>query len=166
MISKKMQNSLNAQINAEIYSAYLYLAMSADLNSKNLPGFANWMRIQAQEEMGHAMKIYAFIEERLGRVVLKAIAEPQKDFASALSIFEQALKHEQKVTGLINKLVDQAIEENDHATHGFLQWFVDEQVEEEATADAIVQKLKMTKDMPSGLFMLDKELAQRAATKE
>lgn len=166
MISKKMQNSLNAQINAEMYSAYLYLAMSADLNSKNLPGFASWMKIQAQEEMGHAMKIYGFIEECLGRVVLKAIDEPQKDWASPLAIFEQAFKHEQKVTGLINKLVDQAIEENDHATRGFLQWFVDEQVEEEATADAIVQKLKMIKDMPGGLFMLDKELAQRAATKE
>jgi ferritin len=161
MISKKMQNAINSQINAELYSSYLYLSMSADFSSKNLPGFANWMKIQAQEELGHAMKLYNFIEERLGRVTLKAIDAPATEWDSPLAAFEQALKHEQKVTGLINKLVDQAIAENDHATRGFLQWFVDEQVEEEASADAMVQQLKLMKGAPGGLYMLDKELGRR-----
>jgi len=166
MISKKMQNAINGQINAELYSAYLYLSMSADFSSKNLQGFANWMKIQAREELGHAMKLYNFIEERLGRVTLKAIESPPAEWDSPLAAFEQALKHEQKVTGLINKLVDQAIAENDHATRGFLQWFVDEQVEEEASADAIVQQLKLMKGAPGGLFMLDKELGRRTFTAE
>jgi len=166
MISKKMQNAINGQINAELYSAYLYLSMSADFSSKNLPGFANWMKIQAQEELGHAMKLYNFIEERLGRVTLKAIDAPATQWDSPLAAFEQALKHEQKVTGLINKLVDQTIAENDHAARGFLQWFVDEQVEEEASADAIVQQLKLMKGAPGGLFMLDKELGRRTFTAE
>jgi ferritin len=166
MISKKMQNAINGQINAELYSAYLYLSMSADFSSKNLPGFANWMKIQAQEELGHAMKLYNFIEERLGRVTLKAIDAPPTEWDSPLTAFEAVLKHEQKVTGLINKLVDQAIAENDHATRGFLQWFVDEQVEEEASADAIVEQLKLIKSAPGGLFMLDKELGRRTFTAE
>ncbi len=166
MISKKMQNAINGQINAELYSAYLYLSMSADFSSKNLSGFANWMKIQAREELGHAMKLYNFVEERLGRVTLKAIDAPATQWDSPLAAFEQALKHEQKVTGLINKLVDQAITENDHATRGFLQWFVDEQVEEEASADAIVQQLKLMKGAPGGLFMLDKELGRRTFTAE
>jgi ferritin len=161
MIGKKMQNAINGQVNAELYSAYLYLSMSAYFNSKNLPGFANWMKIQAQEEVSHAMKLYDFIEERMGRVILKAIDGPPAEWDSPLTAFQAVSKHEQKVTGLINKLVDQAIAENDHATRGFLQWFVDEQVEEEASADAIVQQLKLIKDAPGGLFMLDKELAQR-----
>lgn len=166
MISKKMQNTINGQINAELYSAYLYLSMSADFNSKNLPGFANWMKIQAQEELGHAMKLYNFIEERLGRVTLKAIEAPPTEWDSPLAALQAVLKHEQKVTGLINKLVDQAVAENDHATRGFLQWFVDEQVEEEASADAIVQQLKLIKAAPGGLFMLDKELGRRTFTAE
>ena len=161
MISKKMQNAINSQINAELYSAYMYLSMAAYFTSKNLPGFANWMRVQAQEEVGHAMKFYKFIEECLGHVALKAIDGPPTEWDSPLAVFQAGFKHEQKVTGLINKLVDQAIEENDHATRGFMQWFVDEQVEEEASADAIVQQLKLIKDSPGGLFMLDKELAGR-----
>jgi ferritin len=166
MISKKMQNAINGQINAELYSAYLYLSMSADFSSKNLPGFANWMKIQAQEELGHAMKLYNFIEERLGRVTLKAIDAPATEWDSPLAAFQAVLKHEQKVTGLIDKLVDQAIAENDHATRGFLQWFVDEQVEEEASADAIVEQLKLIKNAPGGLYMLDKELGRRTFTAE
>jgi ferritin len=166
MISKKMQNAINSQINAELYSAYMYLSMSAYFASQNLPGFANWMRVQAQEEVGHAMKLYGFVEEYRGRVVLKAIDGPPIEWDSPLAVFQATLKHEQKVTGLINKLVDQAIAENDHATRGFLQWFVDEQVEEEASADAIVQQLKLIKGTPGGLFMLDKELGVRSFKSE
>jgi ferritin len=166
MISKKMQNAINGQINAELYSAYMYLSMSAYFTSQNLPGFANWMRVQAQEEVGHAMKLYGFVEECRGRVLLKAIDGPPTEWDSPLEVFQATLKHEQKVTGLINKLVDQAISENDHATRGSLQWFVDEQVEEEASADAIVQQLKLMKGAPGGLFMLDKELGARSFKSE
>lgn len=163
MISKKMQNAINAQINAELYSGYMYLSMAAYFASTNLPGFAGWMRLQAQEELAHGMKLYDFVEDRAGKVVLKVIEAPPAKWNSPLAAFEAVFKHEQKVTGLINKLVDLAIEENDHATRGFLQWFVDEQVEEESSADAVVQKLKLVKDAPGGLFMMDRELAGRSA---
>jgi ferritin len=163
MISQKMRDALNEQVNAELYSAYMYLSMSAYFESVSLPGFANWMKIQAQEETGHAMKIYDFVIERAGRVTLKAIEAPPAQWKSPLDVFEATFKHEQKVTGLINNLVNLAIEEKDHATSSFLQWFVDEQVEEEASADAIVQQLKLIKDAPGGLFMVNNELSQRAA---
>ncbi len=164
MISQKMQDAINEQINAEMFSAYLYLSMSAYFESISLPGFAHWMQLQTQEEMTHAMKLYGFLNERMGRVTLKAIAAPQTDWKDALDVFEAALAHEQKVTGLINNLMNLADDEKDHASKGFLQWFVDEQVEEEASTDAIVQKLKMVKDVPGGVFMLDKEMAQRVAS--
>jgi len=164
MISKKMQDALNGQINAELYSAYLYLSMDAHFQSVNLPGFANWMRAQTQEELMHAMKIYDFVNERGGRVILKSIAEPPAEWGSPLAAFEAVYKHEQKVTGLINNLVNLAIEEKDHATNSFLQWFVNEQVEEESSADEVVQKLKMVEKEPGGLFMVDKELGQRVFT--
>jgi len=164
MISKKMQDALNGQVNAELYSAYLYLSMESYFKSLNLNGFANWMRVQTQEEVVHATKIYDFINERGGRAILKAIAGPPTTWDSPLAVFEAAYKHEQKVTGLINDLVDLAIKEKDHATNTFLQWFVNEQVEEEASADAIVQQLKMMESAPGGLFMLDRELAQRVFT--
>jgi len=164
MISKKMEKALNDQVNAELYSAYLYLSMESYFKSENLNGFANWMRVQTQEEVSHAMKIYDFINERNGRVILKAIEGPQTKWDSHLAVFEAVYAHEQKVTGLINKLVDLAINENDHATNNFLQWFVNEQVEEESSADEIVQQLKMMKDAPGGLFMLDRELGQRVFT--
>ncbi|MGD9110679.1 MAG: ferritin, partial [Phycisphaerales bacterium] len=154
---------LNKQVNAELYSAYMYLSMSAYFSSANLPGFASWMKIQAQEETGHAMKIYDFIIERAGRATLKAIEAPPAQWKSPLDAFEATFKHEQKVTGLINNLVDLAIEEKDHATKGFLQWFVDEQVEEEASADAIVQQLKLIKEAPGALFMINNQLGQRTA---
>lgn len=163
MIAKKMQDALNEQINAELYSAYIYLSMVTYFESINLPGFAQWMKIQAQEETSHAMKIFDFIHERLGRVTLKAIEGPPTEWDSPLAAFEAALKHEQKVTGLINDLVNLAIEQKDHAAKGFLQWFVDEQVEEESSADAIVQKLKMIGDSPQGLLILDGKMAQRTA---
>jgi ferritin len=166
MISKKMQDALNGQINAEMYSAYLYLAMNAYFQSINFNGFAQWMKVQCQEEMGHAMKIYDFITERGGRVVLESIDKPQGEWKSPLAAFEAAYKHEQKVTGLINNLVELAKKERDHATDIFLQWFVTEQVEEEKNASDIVTKLQMLKDSAGSMFMLDKELGKRTAESE
>jgi ferritin len=164
MINKKMEKALNAQVNAELYSAYLYLSMESYFKSLNLNGFANWMRVQTQEEVTHATKIYDFLNERGGRALLKAIEGPPTTWDSPLATFEAAYAHEQKVTSLINDLVDLAIKEKDHATNNFLQWFVNEQVEEEASADAIVQQLKIMADAPGGIFMLDRELAQRVFT--
>lgn len=164
MISKRMEKVLNEQINAEFYSAYLYLSMEAYFESVNLPGFANWMRVQIQEESMHAMKIYDFVNERGGRVILKSVAEPQAEWESPLAAFEAAYKHEQFVTGRINSLVSLAIEEKDHAANAFLQWFVNEQVEEEKSADDIVQKLKLIADAPGGMYMIDQELGQRVFT--
>ena len=161
MISKKMEDALNEQVNAEMYSAYLYLSMESYFRSLNLNGFANWMRVQTQEEMMHAMKIYDFISERGGKVILKVIEGPPTEWKSPLAVLEAVYKHEQKVTGLINKLVDLAIEEKDHATNAFLQWFVNEQVEEESSADEIVQQMKNMENAPGGMFMLDRELGQR-----
>ena len=164
MLSEKMQKALNDQINAELYSAYLYLSMSAYFESLNLGGFANWMKVQAQEETVHAMKLYAYTNERGGRVKLGAVEAPPWEWDSPLAVFEAAYQHEQKVTGLINDLVKTAKGENDHATEIFLQWFVTEQVEEEASADAVVQQIKLVGDAPGGLFMLDRELGQRVFT--
>jgi len=164
MISKKIQDALNEQINAELYSAYLYLSMDAYFQSTNLVGFANWMRVQTQEEMAHATKMYDYVNERGGKVTLKQIAGPPTEWESPLAIFEAVYEHEQKVTALINNLVDMAIAEKDHAANTFLQWFVSEQVEEESSADLMVQKLKLMKDAPGGLYMLDNELGQRVFT--
>ena len=161
MINKKMQDAINAQINAELYSSYLYLAMSAWFSAQKLPGFANWMKIQVQEENFHAMKMYDYVNENGGRVILKAIDCPPTEWDSPLAVFEATYAHEQKVTGLINKLVNLAIEEKDHAANMFLQWFVNEQVEEEASADEVVQKLKLMADAPDGMCMLDQEMARR-----
>jgi ferritin len=164
MISRKTEEALNGQVNAEMYSAYLYLSMEAYFESVNFNGFANWMRVQTQEEMMHAMKIYDFICERGGRIILKAIEGPPTKWDSPLAVFEAVYKHEQKVTGLINGLVDLAIEEKDHATNSFLQWFVNEQVEEEENAGDIVSKLRLVADSRQALYMLDKEMAQRVFT--
>jgi ferritin len=164
MLSEKMQEALNKQTNAELYSSYLYLSMSAYFQSINLGGFGNWMRVQAQEELLHAMKLYDFVNERAGRVTLHPIEGPPTEWASPTAAFENVLEHERKVTGLINNLVNLAIEERDHATNIFLQWFVTEQVEEEASANDIVQKLKLMGDARHGLFMLDRELGQRVFT--
>ena len=164
MIGKKMEKALNDQINAELYSAYLYLSMVAYFESENLPGFATWMRAQTQEEVMHAMKMYDYVNERGGRVILKAIDEPPAKWESPLAAFEAAYKHEQLVTGRINDLVDLAIEEKDHAANTFLQWFVNEQVEEETSADAVVQQLKMAEGAPGALFMIDREMGQRVFT--
>ena len=163
MISKKMEAALNTQINAEFYSSYLYLSMAADFEAKNLGGFAGWMQVQAQEEWGHGMKLYNYIHEQNGTVKLEQIDGPQTEWKAPLDAFEAAYAHEQHVTSLINNLVALSNEEKDYATHIFLHWFVSEQVEEEASALAIVEKLKMIGDRPQGLFMLDRELAQRKA---
>jgi len=161
MLSEKILEALNEQINAEFYSAYLYLAMSAYFEAKNLKGFANWMRVQAQEETTHAMRIYDYVVERGGRVKLMAIEQPPAEWSSPLEAFEAAYNHEVKITGMINKLVNLAMEEKDHATYNMLQWFVAEQVEEEASTDEIVQKLKMLGEDGRGILMIDRELAQR-----
>jgi ferritin len=156
-----MQTALNKQVVAEYYSAYLYMSMSSYFASVNLEGMANWMRIQALEELSHGTKIFDYVNERGGRVLLDGIEKPPLKWTSPLAAFQDAYKHEQKVTGLINKLVDLAIKEKDHATENFLQWFVAEQVEEEASADGIVQKLKLVGKEGGGLFMIDRELGQR-----
>ncbi len=161
MISEKMEKALNEQINEEMYSAYLYLAMSAWFESQNLPGFAAWMKVQMREENVHALKLFDFLHERRGRAVLKAIKEPGKDWKSPLAAFEAASEHEQHITGCINKLMNLAVAEKDHATAGLLQWFVKEQVEEEAAADRIVQMLKMAANAPGTLLMLDHAMGER-----
>lgn len=164
MLSDKMDKALNDQIQAEIYSAYLYLSMEAYFQSINLNGFASWMRVQYQEEMAHAMKFYGFIFERGGRVILQAIDAPPDTWDSPLAAFEGAYAHEQMVTARINDLVDVAIAERDHATNNFLQWFVAEQVEEEDSANAVVEQIKLVGEAHGGLFMLDRELGQRTFT--
>lgn len=161
MIDKKMEKAINDQMNAEIYSSYLYLSMSAYFESVNLKGFAHWMRAQAMEELTHFKKFYDFLCARGGTVVLSEIKAPPAKWKSPLAAFENVLKHEQHVTALINNLVDVSLKLKDHATNNFLQWFVGEQVEEEATADEIIQSMKLNRDNPGGLFMMDKELAQR-----
>ena len=164
MIDQRMQEALNKQLNAELYSSYLYLSMSAHFHSLNLGGFANWMRVQAKEEQMHAMKFFDFISSRGGRVVLAAIEAPATDWQSAADAFEQVYRHEQKVTGLINALASGAVAESDHATNSFLQWFVNEQVEEEESANRILRNLKLIGSDGTGLLMLDRELSQRVFT--
>ncbi len=166
MLSAKMEQALNEQINAEMFSSYIYLAMAAYFEDQNFPGMAQWMRMQADEETFHAMKFYDYIIERHGRVKLAALDAPPVDWDSPLAAFENAFEHEQYISGRINDLVTLAIEERDHATNSFLQWFVDEQVEEEASVDAVVQDLRRVADFPAGLFMLDRELGQRTAAPE
>ena len=161
MLSEKMQEALNRQINAELYSAYFYLSMSAYYESIGLAGFANWMRVQYQEETFHGLKFYDYVNSRGGRVTLTAIDAPPTEWDSPVAPFEDTYKHEQKVTGLINDLVNLAIEERDHASNSMLQWFVNEQVEEEKNASDILNQIKLMKDAPNGLFMIDRELATR-----
>jgi ferritin len=163
MLSPKIEEALNAQLNAETYSGYLYLAMAAYFENMNLTGFTQWMKCQAREEFFHASKFYKFIIERGGRVRLRAIDAPQVEWESPLAVFEATLVHERQVTSLIHNLVNLAKAETDHASDIFLQWFVTEQVEEEASADQVIQKLKLA-GPGAGLFMIDQELAQRTNT--
>jgi ferritin len=161
MLSKKMEKALNGQVNAELYSAYIYLSMAANFTAQNWLGCAHWMRVQAKEEQGHATKIYEFILERNGKVVLEEVAKPQTYWPTPLAAFETAYAHEQKVTGMIGDLVNQAAAEKDHATAAFLQWFVTEQVEEEAQTLIIVEQMKLIGDSKGSLFMLDHQLSKR-----
>jgi ferritin len=164
MISPKIEKALNDQINAEMFSAYLYLAMVAYFQDKNLGGFANWMTVQNQEETFHAMKFFRYVSERGGRVTLGAIEKPQFEWESPLAAMEAAQKHEAYITGRINSLVDLAIKEKDHATASFLGWFVDEQVEEEDSVNEVVQKLRLLGSDGGGLFMMDRDMATRVFT--
>ncbi|MDO8804341.1 MAG: ferritin [Elusimicrobiota bacterium] len=160
-INNKIEDAINKQVNAELYSAYLYLGMSARCTELNLKGMAHWLYVQAQEEMTHAMKFYRFILERNGHATFPAIEGIPSDWKSPLQMFEAAYEHEQKVSALINNIVDIAIGERDHATASMLNWFVDEQVEEEANSSEIAGKLKLIGESKEGLFMLDKELSAR-----
>jgi len=161
MTSKKLQEAINEQIKYELYSAYMYLAMSADCSDRNLTGFASWMRMQAQEEVEHAMRFYDFLIERGGRVELHGIDKPPFEFGSPLEIMEQSLEHERFVTSRINGLYDLAIEEQDRPAQIMLQWFITEQVEEEASIDEIIQRMKMFGADGAALFMLDRDLGTR-----
>ena len=164
MLNEKIADALNGQINAELYSSYLYYSMSAWFDNKGLSGFASWMRAQAQEEVHHVTNFYTYINERGSRVLLEAIEKPQVDWKSPLDAFLHVCSHEALVTGLINDLVDLAIDERDHATNNFLQWFVSEQVEEEASVGAVRDRLAMVGDDSAGMFALDMELGKRIFT--
>jgi ferritin len=164
MITEEMSEALSRQINAEFYSAYLYMSMASYSNAMSLKGAANWFYIQAQEEMAHTKKMYDYIESQGSRPALYAIDQPPSDFKSLLHAFEETLAHEKMVTGRIADLANLAHDEKDHATQIFLQWFVTEQVEEEETAQGIVDRLKLAGDSGPGLFMVDGELAARVLT--
>jgi len=161
MLDKKIQDAINRQLNAELYSSYLYYSMAAWFETKALGGFARWMRVQALEEATHVHKFFAYVNERGGRVELMAIDAPPSEWESPTAVFEEVYSHECKVTGLINELMDLAVAESDHASVAFFQWFVSEQVEEEATADDVLQKLKLVDKTEGGLFLLDQELDKR-----
>jgi ferritin len=161
MLNEKIQGAFNRQINAELFSSYLYLSMSAWLETQGLRGMAHWMRMQVQEEDLHAKKFIDFINERDGQVLLTAIEGPQTEWSSPLQVFEDAYEHETKITGMISNLVDLALGERDHAANSVLQWFVNEQVEEEASTQEIRDKLRLAGDSGAVLYMIDQELAQR-----
>ena len=161
MIDSDIQDAINAQIRNEYYSSYLYLSMSAYCESKNLSGFASWLRRQSDEELVHAMKFFDYLIDRGGRVVLDSIEQPPSEFGAFLEMFEDVLEHEREVTGMINNLYDLASSKNDQATLVTLHWFIEEQVEEEKSAEAVVEQLKLAEDNPAALLILDRELAAR-----
>ena len=163
-MDSKMVDAINEQINFELYSSYIYLSMSIYFKSLNLNGFASWMQIQVQEELAHAMKMYNFLEDRNGKVVLEAIAKPRASWNSPLDAFQNAYDHEKIVTSRINNLVDMALQQRDHATNAHLQWFISEQVEEESNFCTIVQQISLAEKSPGGFFLLDKEFGQRVFT--
>lgn len=166
MISKTMEKTLNEQMNKEMYSAYLYLSMSGHTTNIGLDGFANWFMVQYNEEMEHAMRIYNYLNDQGSKIHLKKIDEPPSTFKNPMEMFEKTLEHEQFITKSINDLMDLAIKEKDHATQIFLQWFVTEQIEEEANDNEIIAKLKLVGEKGNGLFMIDKELGQRTFVSE
>jgi len=158
MISPRLETAFNEQINKELSSSYLYLAMAAHFDDQNLPGFAKWMKVQAKEERGHAMRLWGHLNDRGGKVVLKALADPTKPFGRPREIFEEALAHERKITASINALHALALEEKDPAAAIFLEWFVTEQVEEEKNATDIIEKLKLTGDQSFGVLFMDQHI--------
>ena len=162
MLSKAIQDAINDQINKELYSSYLYLAMSTYYAESNFSGFASWMKVQSTEEYGHAMKFYGYVIERNGHVELETIEKPSAKFKSPADVFKQVLEHEQKVTAMINKLYELAIKEKDYPTQIMLEWFITEQLEEEKSAGDILDQLKMVGDSPVSLIMMDRQLAARA----
>ncbi len=161
MFKEKIQQAMNDQIQHEIESAYIYLSMASYFDAENYPGFAQWMKMQYEEEMAHAFRFYDYINDRGGRVELQPIGQPEVEFASPLAAFEAALAHEQKITGDINRLYAMSIEEKDYPSQTFLQWFIDEQVEEEQHVGEVVENLKLVGDNTHAILMLDRELGQR-----
>jgi ferritin len=163
MLSTALREALNHQVNEELASSYIYLGMAAYFQSLNLNGFANWMHVQAEEEHAHAMRFYNYLYDRGARVELLPISAPPTTWTNPQDAFESALAHERRISGLINELMNMAITDKDHATQAFLHWFVMEQIEEEAAADDIVQRLKFIGSAPTGVYLLNQELAQRQA---
>jgi len=161
MIKKEVLDALNEQINAESYSAYMYLSMAAYFENMGLSGFSNWMKVQYQEEAAHSLKFFNYVTGRGGKVVLKAIAQVPVEFEGIVDIYEKTLVHENHVTDLINNLMNVAVASSDHASQSFLKWFVDEQVEEEANVEKILATLKLINGQGNGIFMMDRELGQR-----
>ena len=161
MIKKEVLDALNEQINAESYSAYMYLSMAGYFENMGLPGFANWMKVQYQEEAAHALKFFNFVTDRGGKVVLKAVEQVPVDFEGVVDVYEKTLAHENSVTELINNLMNVAVKASDHASQSFLKWFVDEQVEEESNVEKILATLKLINGQGNGIFMMDRELSQR-----
>jgi len=166
MFSERLQNAINEQINAEYYSAYLYLSMCAYLEDQDLPGMAHWMRMQYEEEVIHALKLFDFMNDRGARVILKGIDTPPSEFGSVLEVFEEVLAHEKKVTGLIHDLYKLALDEGDYPTQSLLQWYIDEQVEEEKSASDVLARVRMVKDFPPGILMIDESLGVRGKPTE
>jgi ferritin len=163
MINQKMQDAINGQIKYEMYAAHLYLSMTAYFETHNLEGMAHWMRMQSKEEYGHAMRLFDFLNERGGRVMLQTIEQPPVEFSSARDVFEQSLAHEEKVTRLIHELYQLAVDEKDYPSQVMLHWFIEEQVEEEQNTGRVVEMLKMAGDHPWHILMIDRQLASRAA---
>lgn len=161
MISRIMQDAVNDQINKEFYSAYLYLSMAAYFESRNLPGFAKWMHVQDGEERGHGMRLFQFLEDRGGRVLLKTLEAPETDWKTPLDVFKQVVEHEAQVTASINALFELAVKEKDYPAQVMLQWFITEQVEEEKSAAEIVQQLELIDARGTAVLMLDHRLGKR-----
>lgn len=161
MINKKVEKAINEQINKEYFSAYLYLSMAAYCEKEGLSGIGNWMKVQFEEEQFHAMKFFNYINERGGIVTLTSLEDPKTEWKNIVEVFEDTLEHERFITKSINDLMDIAIEEKDHATVSFLNWYIDEQVEEEANAETILNRLKLIKGEGNGILMLDKEMSTR-----
>ena len=164
MLSEKLMSALNDQVNFEIYSEYSYLAMAAYCEAQDMAGFANFFKVQAEEERFHAMKFYDYIYQKDGRVLFKDIHQPQNEFKDILDVFKEGFNHEKEVTSRIYNLMDIAMDEREHSTISLLKWFVDEQVEEENSFNTIIKRLQRAIDSPAALYMLDEELATRTFT--